>query len=291
MSALIICILCSVLIFVIFKLFQLYNINTFQAIVINYFTASLIGFGLYGHEWPEDFGENLTWLPFAITCSFLFISLFFLMGKSSQNNGIASTSVAVKMSMAISLICMIIGYSESVSAFKAIGIGLAFAGVYLVSSSPSANRERSAHAWMLVVLFLGSGLLDFILNYVQKFGLGTLSSSLFAAISLGTAGILGAIILFYRILRKNERVEFKNLAAGVLLGIPNYFSIYLLLKAYQSTGWEDSTVLAVTNVSVVAISAIIGFTFFKEKSGMRKLIGLLSALVAILTLYYANLDQ
>lgn len=291
MSALIICILCSALIFVIFKLFQFFEVNTFHAIVVNYITASLIGFGLYGHEWPNDFGNDLGWLPFAITCSLLFISLFFLMGKSSQNNGIASTSVAVKMSMAISLICMVIGYSEHVSAFKIIGIALAFAGVYLVSSSPGTAKEKSPYAWMLIVLFFGSGLLDFTLNYVQKYALGSLSPSLFAAISLGTAGVFGVLILLFRMLNKGEKFHFKSAIAGILLGIPNYFSIYLLLKAYQTTGWEDSTVLAVTNVSVVAGSAIIGFTFFKEKAGGRKLVGLLSALIAILTLYYANLDQ
>lgn len=291
MTALIISIICMTLIFVIFKLFSKFEINTFQAIVFNYFTAFSIGMLLYGHEWPTDALTKLSWLPFAILCSVLFIGLFFIMGKSSQLNGIASTSVAVKMSMAISLICMVIGYSEQISFLKIAGIVFAFIGVYLVSSSPSSNREKSPYAWMLIVLFFGSGLLDFTLNYTQKFALGNMSASIFSALSLGLSGAIGLALLITRLVQKRERLQTKNVIAGIILGVPNFFSIYTLLRAYQTTGWDDSTVLAITNVSVVGISAVIGFSFFKEKAGWRKLLGLLSALIAILTLYYANLVQ
>lgn len=291
MTALIISIICMTLIFVIFKLFSKFEINTFQAIVFNYFTAFSIGMLLYGHEWPTDALTKLSWLPFAILCSVLFIGLFFIMGKSSQLNGIASTSVAVKMSMAISLICMVIGYSEQISFLKSAGIVFAFIGVYLVSSSPSSNREKSPYAWMLIVLFFGSGLLDFTLNYTQKFALGNMSASIFSALSLGLSGAIGLALLITRLVQKRERLQTKNVIAGIILGVPNFFSIYTLLRAYQTTGWDDSTVLAITNVSVVGISAVIGFSFFIEKAGWRKLLGLLSALIAILTLYYANLVQ
>jgi drug/metabolite transporter (DMT)-like permease len=74
----------------------------------------------------------------------------------------------------------------------------------------------------------------------------------------------------------------------VCLGIPNFFSIYLLIEAYSSTGWSDSTVLAIVNISIVVISAILGFLAFKEKLTSQKLLGLISALIAIGLLYYAN---
>jgi uncharacterized membrane protein len=53
------------------------------------------------------------------------------------------------------------------------------------------------------------------------------------------------------------------------------------MRSYKSTGWADSTVLAVTNVSVVLFSAIIGFIIFKEQSTVKKLLGLAAALIAI----------
>ena len=132
----------STLIFVIFKYFDKLKIDTFQAIVFNYFTAAIIGFALYGNEWNSSSFENRNWIPFVIISAFMFIGLFFIMGRSSQANGVASTSIAVKMSMAISLILMMIGYSENLSLLKLIGIILAFIGVFLVSSPDKKNLVK-----------------------------------------------------------------------------------------------------------------------------------------------------
>jgi drug/metabolite transporter (DMT)-like permease len=46
--------------------------------------------------------------------------------------------------------------------------------------------------------------------------------------------------------------------------------------------------LAIVNISIVVISAILGFLAFKEKLTAQKVFGLLSALIAIGLLYYAN---
>jgi drug/metabolite transporter (DMT)-like permease len=288
MIPLILSIFSSTIIFVIFKYFKKFEIDTFQAIVFNYFTAAIIGFGLYGYEWQQDTLVNIQWLPYAFLCAFLFIGLFFVMGKSSQVNGVASTSIAVKMSMAISLILMMIGYSEDLSMLKALGIILAFTGVFLVSSTDKKEKTTNGAAWMLLLLFIGSGALDFTLNYIQKSVLGTMTPSIFTAIGLGSAGVLGSIILIIRLVQHKTQIQLKNVLAGIVLGIPNYFSIYLLLLSYRTTGWSDSTVLAITNVSVVLCSAIIGFIVFKETKTSKKIIGLIAAILAITTLYIAN---
>lgn len=288
MIPLLLSVLSSSLIFVIFKLFKRYGIDTFQAIVVNYFTAFTIGFSLYGHTWNPACLEQSSWMYFAGICALLFIGLFLVMGKSSQLNGVASTSIAVKMSMAISLIFMIVGYGESVTWLKILGIALAFVGVYLVSKPSKSQNSQTSALWMLIVLFFGSGALDFILNYVQNTQLGLLKDSLFSAIGFGLAGTLGLIILIVRYIRGSAKFEFKNILAGIILGIPNFFSIYLLLRSYETTGWDDSTVLAITNVSVVLLSAIIGFTAFRESTTTQKIIGLVSAILAICVLYLAN---
>lgn len=287
MTPLILSIFCSSLIFVIFKLFSHFKINTFQAIVANYITAATLGIVLYGNEWnPVSLEEN-RWMGFALIAAILFISLFFVMGRSSQTNGVASTSVAVKMSMAVSLLFMIYWYRESLSGLKIVGILLAFLGVYLVSSKGKRTQKTNA-SWMLFFLFFGSGLLDFLLNYVQKNELETMTPSLFSAIGLGGAGIIGLLILLFKMAKGTEKLEWKNALAGIILGVPNYFSIYLLLRSYQTTGWKDSTVLAITNVSIVLISAVVGFIAFRENANKKKLIGLFSAILAIVTLYIAN---
>jgi drug/metabolite transporter (DMT)-like permease len=287
MIALALSIFCSTIIFVLFKLFKKFGIDTFQAIVFNYFTAFIIGVSLYHNEWNPNALQEQTWMFFSVGTSILFIGLFLLMAFSSQSNGVASTSIAVKMSMAISLIIMIISYGEEVSALKTAAIILAILGVFLVSYS-GKNRTKMASGWMLLVLFIGSGTLDFTLNLVQKHILQSLTASLFSAISLGLAGIIGSAVLIVRIIQNKTQLRAKNLIAGIILGVPNFFSIYLLLLSYKTTGWTDSTVLAITNVSVVLFSAVIGFLIFSEEANKRKIIGLIAAISAIVSLYFAN---
>jgi drug/metabolite transporter (DMT)-like permease len=130
--------------------------------------------------------------------------------------------------------------------------------------------------------------LDVVLNYAQKNTLGTLTPSLFSAIGLGVAGIIGFSILLVQLIRGKTKFEFKNIVAGIVLGIPNYFSIYLLISSYKTTRWADSTVLSVINVSVVLMSTMIGLIFFKEKINRLKLIGLVLSLSAIAFLYLAE---
>jgi drug/metabolite transporter (DMT)-like permease len=289
MISLALAILFSSFIFVIFKLFDRYKIDVFQAIVFNYFTAFLCGIILYGNEWNPAALNDITWFYYAIVAAILFISLFILMGLSSQKNGVAITSVAVKMSMAASVFGMIFLYNESVSALKILGILFAFAGVVLVSwQSKNASENQKKSLWMLFALFFGSGILDLVLNYVQNNELKVLTPSLFSAFGFGMAGIIGLMVFLFQLQQKKARFAFKNVLGGIALGIPNYFSIYLLIKSYKDTGWTDSTVLAIINVSIVCIATLTGFLIFKEKLNLTKGLGIVASLVAILMLYMAN---
>ena len=289
MAPLILSILCSSIIFVLFKLFPRFGVDTFQAIVFNYFTAFLCGILFFGHEWNPQALVSGNWPIFVLLAAALFISLFILMGISSQKNGVAMTSIAVKMSMAISLILMIVLYNEPVGWLKLTGIALAFIGVFLVSyTGKSESGTAKNQVWMLATLFIGSGILDFLLNYVQKHHLEHLTPSLYSAFGFGGAGLIGFAILMTQVLRKQASLSVKSVVAGVALGIPNYFSIYLLMESYRSTGWNDSTVLAVINVSIVLVSSVIGFIAFKEHVTVKKIIGLVAAIAAIVVLYFAS---
>jgi drug/metabolite transporter (DMT)-like permease len=287
MIPLIFSILSSSLIFIIFRLFPKYGVNTFHAIVFNYFTAFSSGMLLYGNELDSGSFSG-GWPLFAVISGILFISLFIIMGLSSQQNGVALTSIAGKMSMAVSLMLMLFLYHEPLSALKITGMLLAFLGVFLVTWNGKSSESSKNSLWMLLLLFFGSGILDVVLNYVQKYHLETLSSSLFSAFGFGIAGMIGSIIMLYQILSGKAEFQFKNIIAGILLGIPNYFSIFLLMRSYTSTGWQDTTVLAIINVSVVLLSSVIGFIAFKEAVNNKKIAGLVTAVTAIIVLYFAG---
>jgi drug/metabolite transporter (DMT)-like permease len=210
------------------------------------------------------------------------------MGKSAQKNGMAITSVAVKMSMAVSVLGMVFIYNEQLPFLKIIAILLAFSGVILVSFSKKSSDSKQQTWWMLLILFFGSGILDLLLNYVQKTQVEVISTALFSAFGFGIAGLIGLGILIAQIIRQKTRIEFRNVIGGVILGVPNFFSIFLLMRAYNSVTWSDSSVLAVINVAVVCISTLFGTLIFSEKISWAKGLGLCCSLLAIYLFYLVN---
>jgi drug/metabolite transporter (DMT)-like permease len=288
MIALIGTIICSTLLLVIFRIFERYEIDSFQAIVVNYFTAFICGISIYAADIQPAILTNLTWIPFIGVSAILFISLFIIMAKSAQKNGIASTSVAVKMSMALSMLGMILIYKEAISFLKISGVVLALLGVFLLAGANKGTNKNSA-SFMLVILFFGSGLLDLHLNYAQKVALSNLSPPLFTAFGFGLAGCIGLVVYIIQGIRSSYKpVRAKNIIAGVTLGIPNFYSIYFILKSYRTLNWQDSSVLAVANVSIVILSVFVGLLVFKEQVNKIKIAGILSALLAITLLYLSS---
>ena len=268
-------------IFILFKFFPKYKIDTFQAVTFNYLAAFICGSLLYGNQIKSNLFIHKEWILWACICGILFISLFYLMGKSSQNNGVSLTTVIVKMSMAFSMVLMILFYHEDINIYKISALLLALIGIFFLSKEKSNKNKKTSDKVLLISLFIGCGILDFVLNYVQNFKLQYISSPLFSAFGLGIAGIIGCILLMIKSILKKEIIQLKNIGAGILLGIPNYFSIYYLIHSYEVLNLPDSTVLALLNVFSVLASLIAGYLIFKEKITWLKAFGIFSCLISI----------
>lgn len=276
----------STIILVIFRMYKRYGINTFQAIVFNYIIAFAVGFSIYGDEWrPEHLHEG-SWIPFAFIIGALFIGLFLLMGKSSQENGIGITSVTVKMSLAIPVTMAIFLYNESIYLAKITGIIGALIGVFLITFQKKSNRKKGVpgNVLFLIILFLGSGTLDTLLNYVEKVASGNLSLALFSAIGFGIAGVIGLLVLVVALIMKKQHFQWKNVLGGIVLGVPNFFSIYFLMMAVRNENLDDSITYALNNVGIVMLSFLIGIIAFKETTTPLKIVGGIVSIIAILLL-------
>jgi drug/metabolite transporter (DMT)-like permease len=271
---------------VIFRIFERFKINVFQGIVYNYITACSVGFLIFGDEWkPGDLDQG-TWIPYVFIVGALFISLFVMMGKSSQENGIGITSVTVKMSLAIPVIAAIFLYNESIYLTKVIGIIAALIGVFLITyqKKKSSKKGKRANVLFLIVLFVGSGLLDSVVNYVEKVAAGELSLALFSAIGFGVAASLGLVFMLIKVLRKDIQLQKRAILGGILLGIPNFFSIYFLMMAIRFSEFSDSVTYALNNTGVVIASFAVGIIAFKESTTPLKILGGVIAIAAILLL-------
>ena len=274
-------VLASSLIFIIFKSFPDWKIDTLQAVIANYFVAFACGIFLFHDDIPASDALEIG-MPFALLCGVLFISLFVLMGLSSQKNGVSTTSISVKMSMALSVILVLLINHTPLAWTNIIPLVTAIVCVFLVSFSKQVNNQSKGNLWMLLVLFFGSAGLDLVLYFTDSRWLPIgFHDGVFAALGFLMAGIMGLGYFIIKRLRGEIHVDRRSWFAGIILGIPNFFSIYLLVKSYSTLPLAPQQILSLANVGVVIFAAILGVTLFKEKFTIQKTIGLFLCLAAL----------
>lgn len=282
MIYLILSILVSSSLFVIFKLFDRFHVNTFNAIVMNYVIACATGMLLYDHPWKPGDIIGSPWFPGTIFLGVLFIIIFMVMARTAQQIGLSVASVAGKMSLIIPVAFGILAYKESLNPVKITGIILALAAVYMVSVKKEKTRLHKKDLLLPVLLFVGSGVIDTTLKYLESKYVAPSEFPLYSSSIFGIAAIIGAGILLFRALRHQRPFRTADLIGGIALGIPNYFSIYFLLKALGQQTMESSVVFSVNNVAIVMLSTLLGIALFGEKLKPRNWAGVVLAIVSII---------
>ena len=271
----------STIILILFKLFDRYSVNTQQAIIVNYLTACASG--LVSYNAPIHLNDIVSskWFIGAIFLGFLFISIFNVMALTAQRNGLSVASVAAKMSVIIPVVFGLYVYNESMGLQKVIGIILALVAVYLTSIKTKSTINSRKGLLLPIVLFLGSGIIDTSIKYLETTYVAKNGIPIFSATIFFFAGIIGLVVFISKSLRKTYKFDLRSIYGGIVLGIVNYGSIYFLLKALQYEGTESSTIFTINNVAIVMLSTLTGLMLFREKLYPKNWIGILIAIISI----------
>ena len=282
MLALAVCILASTIISLIFKGYQVYGVRNLPAIVVNYFVCVICGSFFQG-EFPLStaiFSQDWIWLAFIL--GFIFIGGFNLNALSVQRAGIAVTSVVQRISLLVSVLFAVFFFKEPMGMTKGLGILLGIAAVFLTVKFESEKGAQKHNNWILPIgVFLLAGLIEVLLTVAQRQfqadGDVTFTVTLFC-----WAGILGlAFLLIKPPTDKSPRFTGKDVLGGIALGIPNFFSIHLILVALGD-GLDAATVFPVLNVSTIVLSAIAALIIFRERLSPKQWLGVVVAAFAIL---------
>lgn len=283
MMYLVLSILASTLIFVLFKLFAKFNINTLHAIIVNYFVASMSGIIAYQGTIEITTIPKFEWFYYTLALGSLFIIVFNLMAITTQRSGLSVVSVATKMSVVIPIVFGLFYYNESIGMLKGLGIILALIAVYLTAIKNKKGIDIVPKNILLPVLvFLGSGVIDTSLKFLEEAYVSESDVSIFSATIFAAAAFLGVLVIVYQIIKGTFRFQLKNVLGGIALGIPNYFSIYFLVKALRSGLFESSGIFTINNVAIVMLSTLVGILLFKERLLSKNWIGIGLAIISII---------
>lgn len=274
-------VLFNAVLFVILKLFSRFNINTLQALVVNYFTAFVIGLVLYDQSFNLSEIVQKPWYPGSFMLGFLFISVFYVTAVTSQRNGLSVASVASKMSVIIPISFGVWLFGEELGIAKILGVILALIAVYFTAKKEEGTLADSKNLIFPILVFFGAGAIDTSLKVLQNDYLPTEEISLFSSHTFLMAFTIGVFLIGIAIIKNKMKITGKSILGGIVLGIPNYFSLYFLIKMLDSEVFESSTIFTIHNVAIVMVSTLVGIVFFKEKISFRNGIGIALALTAI----------
>jgi len=288
MHFLLLCILSSTGIFIIFKTIDRAGIPSFPVIVINYLTATLLGFLVNAGEVTPDSIRQSGWLVMSMTIGIMFILMFFLIAYSSKKAGISVTTVASKMSVVFPIaFSMLLDPGDQLTLLKSAAIAVALCGVILTIYRPGNWKMDRAVVLIPLLLFAGMGVVDSMVKLAQHRYVRDEDTALFSAILFFNAFLSGLVAMIFH--RKDNR-QFRRgkvWAWGLLLGTVNFGSIFFLVRALNYTspsgsGMDGSVIFGANNISIVALCVMAGLLLFKEKLQLINWVGIVLSALALL---------
>jgi drug/metabolite transporter (DMT)-like permease len=277
-----------------FKYCEQHGVSIFQAIVFNYITCVITG-SIVNGAFPIDGNTIQTpWFKWACLMGLMFISIFNVVGLTAQKMSVAVASVANKLSLIIPVVLSVYLYQESVTGWKLVGVVLALLAVALTCYPEKQGGEsdkKPVQKWayfLPVILFFGSGLLDALINHVQQTYVTDENYNAYLISGFFSAACIGSSLLLFQYSTKRLQFAWKHLIAGVLIGIPNYFSIWCLVRFLKNSPWESSASFPVNNMGIVLFSSVVAWLLFKERLSKINWLGVALSLLAIYLIAFGN---
>ena len=278
------------LMLIIFKYFEIFKVNNLQAIIVNYITAGALALVADGSVLTNNFSITTLFQPkfiyYALIIGVLFIITFNLIAFGTQKIGIAITTVSNKMSMIIPVLIGLFVFKEDKNFLKLIGIVLAILAIFFSCSKNGKLSFDKKYLPVIILVFIGQGIADSTLKWAQEFAINASNNNVFFATTFFTAAFSGT--LFMMIQQRKITVTLRSLLWGVILGIPNYFTLYFFVEALSAGVFESSQVFPIVNMGVIVLTAVMGIILFREHLSKSNWMGILLALIAISLITFSN---
>ena len=288
----------------IMRAYPRYKINSFHAIVFNYYSCVLTGLFLTPDlhaftnvQWSSE-GTLLT-----LALGTLFVIAFMFIGLTAQKVSVTAASLAGNMSLVIPVLFGLFIFKNNNKDFTFVnytGLILALAALALGAiQSPQkqeviVEKQKSGNVtsllWLLPILtFFGSGTNNTLINYLSSKYYLAGQATIFMIIACTGAVLIGSVLLLYKVIVNKEKIELRSIAGGLILGVPNFLSLYFLLQALSDFGNSAAYVFPIYNILSMLVSSFAAWVIYKEKLNNYNRLGLALAVVAIILISYQEL--
>ena len=190
--------------------------------------------------------------------------------------------------------------NKDFTALNYLGLTLALVALALgaIQRSPkpadadNASDQLAKQAlWIFPILtFFTSGTNNTLINFLSSKYYPAGQITVFMIIACFGAVLIGTSILVYRIIAHGHQLKLRSVLGGLLLGIPNFLSLYFLLLALAAFGNSAAYVFPIYNILTMLVSALAAWALYKERLNTLNKWGLMLAIVAIVLISYQELN-
>jgi len=265
---LILSLLSSLTIAVLLRVFENKGYNRTVVIASNYVTAGTLGC-LLADKNNTALTESA--LVFGIVTGLFFAIGFIALSRAIKEKGIASTVTIGRLSLAIPVCLSIFLWGEKPFLIDIVGLVLIF---FIILSWEGKIGKLSP---ILLILFFLFGFLDSAMKFF-KFQFPSVDDGFFLIILFYSAMTWSWGYIFF----SGKKLKPVDIFWGLLLGVPNFFSTYFLLKALVLI--PAYVVFPFVNTGMIILSALSGHVLFKEELNRKKIILILLGIAAVLFL-------
>ena len=273
---------CSVLIAHLLKVTETRMLNTMKVLTVNYVTAAAIAFltPAGGAEIDFNLTEATPGLALAILVGTIFIANFFVFSKSVSKNGVGISVAAMRISLLIPVLLSVIWYLEYLENRQWVGIFTVIIALFLLlPNKRKMLRQPKSAAWLLVLLFLGTGLGDGSLKIFEMDFSEHLTKEQFMGTVFLSAMIVGFIIIFIK-----DTVSFnrQEIMMGIFVGVPNLYSAIFLIEALGQL--NGAIVYSTVNILTVLGATLVGMIRWGDWVTSVQWLGIAATILSIILL-------
>jgi multidrug transporter EmrE-like cation transporter len=298
MIALILAVIFTVSLFLLMRGFPRFGVNSLHAVIVSYYSCVITGVVLLPNQEQLRavvWSSQATLLTLALGT--VFVATFLLIGQTTLKVGVTAASLASNMALIVPVLFGLFVFrsvNKEYTALNYLGLALAMVAVGLVSIQTSGGTvaERKKSAMLLpLVLFAVVGTNGTLINFLNMRYYGPEQSALFTAIACMGSVVVGTTLLTLKILLRGDKLTWRSVVGGLLLGVPNALSLYFLLAALRSFGNSAAFVFPIFNILCMLGASAAAWMIFKERLQPLNRLGLALAVGAIVLLSYQEIGS
>jgi uncharacterized membrane protein len=125
-----------------------------------------------------------------------------------------------------------------------------------------------------------------MIKYVETTFVNNNNQNAYLISSFAAAATIGSIRLLIGFTGGSMKFEPKAVLAGIIIGVPNYFSIWCLMRVLKAYAGNSSAIIPINNMGIVLFSTLAAFLFFNEKLSKLNWLGIVLSIAAIALIAY-----